>query len=173
MRFFRLPPLCLILLSLLTASMVVMAAEPSDAGQSLAERYAAGSIDSNERANAALADIVAARGSVDSMYAGQRDACYSRFFASACLNDVRQRKRVALSKIRQVEVEANAFLRKEKAAERDRALAERDERAKQQPGGRARPISGVTREPPSGMPATDSPATDTPAIDTPATDARP
>lgn len=149
MHFFRTNPLhsvsilCGITLSLVT----MMSVQAQDAGHLLAERYAAGSIESNERANAALQDLVAARAAVDSLYADQRNACFDRFFASACLSDVRERKRTALSKIRQVEVEANAFLRKAKAAERDRALAERDERARQQPGGRARPISGVAREP--------------------------
>ena len=48
-------------------------------------------------------------------------------------------------------MEANAFLRKEKAAERDRALAERDAKAKQQ-SDRSLPITGKTREPAGDLP---------------------
>jgi hypothetical protein len=67
------------------------------------------------------------------------------------MNDVREKQRAALSKIRKIEVEANAFLRKEKAAERDRALAEREVRAKQKPD-RSIPITGKTREPAAEVP---------------------
>lgn len=118
-----------------------------DAAGAFAERFAPGSIDTTDRAKAALDEIVAARLAVDKFYSDERVACYSHFFASSCLSDVRQRQRAAQSKIRKIEVEANALLRKEKAAERDRALAERDNRAKQQPGSRTRPISGTAREP--------------------------
>ncbi len=140
-----------------------------DAAVALAERFAPGSIDTTERANAALDEIVAARTEVDSFYYDQRIACYSRFFASACLSDVRQRLRAAQSKIRKIEVEANALLRKEKAAERDRALAERDNRAKQQPGSRSRPISGTAREPSPDVtaPAPAEAPAEAPAISTP------
>jgi colicin import membrane protein len=132
----------IVLLLALPASWV----SAQDAAAAFAERFATGSIDTTERAQAALDEIGAARTAVDKFYSDQRVACYSRFFASACLSDVRQRQRLDQSKIRKIEVEANALLRKEKAAERDRALAERDNRAKQQPGSRSRPISGTARE---------------------------
>ena len=121
-------------------------ADAQDAAADFAERFAPGSIDTTERAKAALDEIVAVRTAVDNLYYDQRVACYSRFFASACMSDVRQKQRAAQSKIRKIEIEANAFLRKEKAAERDRALAERENRANQQPGGRSRPITGTARE---------------------------
>ena len=136
-----------------------------DAAAALVERFAPGSIDTTDRAKAALDEIAPARTRVDRFYDDQRVACYSRFFSSACLSDVQQRRRAAQSKIRKIEVEANAFLRKEKAAERDRALVERDNRAKQQPGSRARPISGITREsvPGAAAPAPAEPPSETPA----------
>ena len=117
-----------------------------DAALALAKRFAPGSIDTTDRAKEALDQIVATRTAVDKFYSDQRVACYSRFFASACLSDVRQRQRAAQSKIRKIEVEANALLRKEKAAERDRALAERDNPTERVPGSRSRPIFSTARE---------------------------
>ena len=122
-----------------------------DASQQLAEHYPSGSIDTSDKAKAALDDVIEARLDVDRLYSKQRIACYDKFFATSCMNDVREKQRAALSKIRKIEVEANAFLRKEKAAERDRALAEREVKAKQQPD-RSVPITGKTREPAGDVP---------------------
>lgn len=151
------------IVSVLTLPAAVVNAQ--DAAAALAERFAPGSIDTPAQAKAALDEIVTARNEVDRFYNDQRVACYSRFFASSCLIDVRQKKRAAQTKIRKIEVEANAFLRQEKAAERDRALVERDNRAKQQPGSRSRPISGITREfvPGAATPAPEEPLAETPA----------
>jgi colicin import membrane protein len=150
MNAFRiLSPQSILLVLLMTLSLA--RAHAQDASQSLAERYASGSIDTSDIAKAALDDVIDARVEIDRMYSSQRIACYDRFFASSCMNDVREKQRAALSKIRKIEVEANAFLRKEKAAERDRALAEREVRAKQQPD-RSVPITGKTREPAAEVP---------------------
>lgn len=126
--------------------MLLSLARAQDASQLLAERYPSGSIATVEIAKAALDDIADTRVDVERLYSSQRIACFDRFFATSCMNDVREMKRAALTKIRKIEVEANALLRKEKAAERDRALAERDIQAKQQ-SGRGMPISGKVREP--------------------------
>ena len=141
-RLFLLKSLLLALLLAISFSRVYA----QDASQVLAERYPSGSIETAARAEAALDDIATTRADVDRFYSNQRGACFDRFFATACTNDVREKQRAALTKIRKIEVEANALLRKEKAAERDRALAERDVQAKQQPG-RGLPISGTVREP--------------------------
>ncbi|MFM8464059.1 MAG: hypothetical protein ACKOA0_08155, partial [Burkholderiaceae bacterium] len=72
---------------------------------------------------------------------------------------------------RRVEVEANALLRRERAAERDRAVAEREQRAAEQ---RAKSISitGTARN--TDQSATDEPAAPTaPAESTPANESRP
>jgi hypothetical protein len=150
MNAFRiLPHQSILLVLLLTLSLARVHAQ--DVSHSLAERYASGSIDTPDIAKAALDDVIDARVEIDRTYSAQRIACYDRFFASSCMNDVREKQRAALSKIRKIEVEANAFLRKEKAAERDRALAEREVRAKQQPD-RSMPITGKTREPVAEVP---------------------
>ena len=133
----------------LLLTMTLSWAYAQDASQLLAERYPPGSIETPEKAEAALGEVATTRADVDRFYSNQRLACFDRFFATVCTNDVREKRRAAFTKIRKVEVEANAFLRKDKAAECDRALAERDIKAKQQPG-RELPISGTVREPEAG-----------------------
>lgn len=135
------------MLAVLLVVLPVASAWADETGQSLVERYPSGSIDTAEKAKAALDEIDEARAAITRFYLAQKMACYDRFFAASCLTDVRQNQRVAQTAIRKIEVEANALLRKEKAAERDRALAERDQRAQQEPGGRSRPITGVARQP--------------------------
>jgi colicin import membrane protein len=156
MNALRISPL-LSFLSALLLTMSLSSAYAQDASQQLTERYPPGSIETTEKAEAALGDVATTRADVDRLYSNQRIACFDRFFATVCTNDVREKRRAAFTKIRKVEVEANAFLRKEKAAERDRALAERDIKAKQQPG-RGLPISGTVREPGANTrDATDAP----------------
>lgn len=149
-----------LIVSVTLTALTVLPGHAEDTAPVLAERYAPGSIDTVEKATAALEDVTSARAEVDQFYADQRVACYDKFFASACLDDVRKRRRVAQSSLRKIEVEANALLRKEKAAERDRALAERDLKAKQQPGGRSLPISGTARERAPDAPASPEPPTE-------------
>lgn len=149
-----------LIVSVALTALMALPGYAEDAAKVLAERYAPGSIDNVEKANAALEEITGARAEVDQFYSDQRVACYDKFFASACLDDVRKRRRAAQSSLRKIEVEANALLRKEKAADRDRALAERDLKAKQQPGGRSLPISGTARERAPDAPASPEPPSD-------------
>lgn len=78
-----------ILLALLMAlSMAGVYAQ--DASQPLTEHYPSGSIDTTDKAKAALDDVIEARLDVDRLYSNQRVACYDKFFATACMNDVRE-----------------------------------------------------------------------------------
>ena len=160
----------IILNSFLLLSCVVSHAQkitqPGAAEQALATQFPPQSIDSVERANAALALVPAARAEIARRIAYQRAKCYEDFFTSSCLNDLRDTERVATKAVRRVEVEANALLRRERAAERDRAVAEREQRAAEQ---RAKSISitGTARH--ADQSATDEPAAPTaPAESTPA-----
>ena len=110
----------------------------SAAEQALATQFPPKSIDTIERANAALALVPVARAEIERRIASQRFQCYEDFFTSSCLNDLRDAERRANKAVRRVEVEANALLRRERAAERDRAVAERERRAAEQ---RAKSIS--------------------------------
>ena len=143
MTALRTSPLQSFLLALLLATSL-SCAHAQDASQVLAEQYPPGSIATAAKANTALDAIVNTRADVERLYSNQHTACFDRFFVTSCTNDVREKKRAALTKIRKIEIEANALLRKEKAAERDRALAERDVQTKQQPA-RGLPISGKVR----------------------------
>ena len=127
--------------ALLTGCAIVGAqsiAAPGAAEQALATQFPPKSIDTIERANAALALVPVARAEIERRIASQRFQCYEDFFTSSCLNDLRDSERRANKAVRRVEVEANALLRRERAAERDRAVAERERRAAEQ---RAKSIS--------------------------------
>lgn len=102
------------------------------AEQALATQFPPQSIDTVARANAALALVPDARAEIERRVAYQRAQCYEDFFTSSCLNDLRDSERRANKAVRRVEVEANALLRRERAAGRDRAVAERERRAAEQ-----------------------------------------
>ena len=98
------------------------------------ERYPSGSIQTVERANQAIDDVQRERDLLQESFLDKKDDCLQRFFVSSCLNKAKEAKRQAKKQLRTVEVEANAFLRKEKAAERDRGVVERQRQAEQAQG---------------------------------------
>ncbi len=114
-----------LIFSLLTTS--ALCAE-SDAA-ALNARYPAGSIDTVEQAINALADVNLQRNHASEDFLAAKDVCLHKFFVSSCLDKAKERQRKILKVIRDIEVEANAYLRKEKADERDRNVAERMRRA--------------------------------------------
>lgn len=87
--------------------------------------YPSGSIQSSETANRALIDVDRQRSVIDRKYGDEQRVCYEKFFATSCLDAAKERRRVALAKIRTVEIEANAFIRSERVVERDKKLAEK------------------------------------------------
>ena len=122
--------------------------------QALLERYPAGSIDAVVSARTALTEVDVVRGAVEQRFAESRSVCMNKFFMSHCVAEAKEVRRAALHNIRKVEVEANAFLRKDKAEERERTIAERQNRAARPLGKPSIPISGAARD--SGNPAPDS-----------------
>lgn len=143
-----------VLIALLPALSVF--AWAGDAEQTLARDFPPQSISTVARANAALALVPAARAEINERTQRETANCYESFLTSSCLSDVRSRDRKASKVVRQVEVEANALLRKERAAERDRAVAEREKRAAEQRAN-AISITGAARdaETPEDAPGTD------------------
>ena len=99
------------------------------ASTALQIHYPAGSIQNDQQASAALSEVSTERKEIEQIFIEDKNACYDKFFVSSCLNSAREKRRIALRIVRKVEVEANAFLRKEKADERDRAVAERQLKA--------------------------------------------
>jgi hypothetical protein len=98
--------------------------------ESLAARYPMGSIQSVETADQALAAVEQARAAAGARYATEVQACATKFFATACSDEAKERQRNALAKISPVELEALMFNRKARVIERDKALAEK--RAKEE-----------------------------------------
>jgi hypothetical protein len=141
------------------------------AEQALATQFPPQSIDTIERANAALALVPVARAEIERRVAAQRAQCLDDFFTSSCLNDLRDSERRSNKAVRRVEVEANALLRRERAAGRDRAVAERERRAAEQ---RAKSISITGSARKAENAGTGEPASITPANElVPADEPRP
>ena len=102
--------------------------------------YPAGSIASVEQAQAALAAVGPARKSQALRYADQRKACYRSFFSERCISVTREEDYQINRRINNVELEANAFQRRNEAAThaRDREAREAKRRADEAAGQAAR-----------------------------------
>ena len=140
-------PLFLSLPALLAALWVTSAVAGPEA--ELVARYPAKSIASVPQADKALEEVKPVRELIERLYADEQAACYERFLVSSCLVDAKDKRRKSMQAVRRVEVEAKAFLRKDKADERDRAVAERQAKAV----AKTIPISGTARD---GADGTDS-----------------
>ncbi len=130
----------------LSALLPVLWAAPAMAGPEaeLVARYPAKSIASVKQADTALDEVKPMREQIERLYLDEQAACYERFLVSSCLAEVKDKRRKSMQAVRRIEVEAKAFLRKDKADERDRAVAERQARAAD--GSRTIPISGTARD---------------------------
>ncbi len=148
----------LLKLAVLSLPMLLSAlwAAPAMAGPEaeLVARYPAKSIASVRQADTALDEVKPVREHIERLYRDEQADCYERFLVSSCLAEARDKRRKSLQAVRRVEVEAKAFLRKDKADERDRAVAERQ--AKAAGGGKTIPISGTARDGGDGGDGTDA-----------------
>jgi hypothetical protein len=100
----------------------VSAASPS---LRVVQRYPAGSIQSVDAADHALAAVLKERSAIEAQFVARERACYPKFFTTSCLNAAQEQRRSALAEIRVVEVEANAFKRRAKVAQRDKDLEDK------------------------------------------------
>lgn len=71
-----------------------------------------------------LAAATAQRAAIEAGFASSEQVCYEKFFVNDCLDKAREKRRSELAVVRSVEIEAEYFLRKDKADARDRALAD-------------------------------------------------
>jgi colicin import membrane protein len=78
-----------------------------------------------EQADARLAEVAAARAKVNQEFAADEQVCNEKFFVNYCLDQAKEKRRVALAGLRAVEVEANRFKRQAAVDKRDAELAER------------------------------------------------
>lgn len=109
----------------LAAVMAAASAPAQVSNGGVAAKYPAGSISSTDAADRALAEAAVERTAAEQRYATEQGNCYSKFFATSCMDEVRERRRKELADIRAVEVQANEFKRRDRAAERDREVAQR------------------------------------------------
>ncbi len=75
-----------------------------------------------EQANATLEQVARDRAAVNDEFAASERVCYSKFFVNNCLDKAKEKRRVALSNLRAVEVEAQHFKRADSVARRDADL---------------------------------------------------
>jgi hypothetical protein len=99
--------------------------QPAALGVAVAKHFPPGSIKSVESAELALGEVSAERERIEQRFGVAEQVCYAKFFATSCLDRAKEERRAALALIRPVEVEANAFNRRAKVEERDKALAEK------------------------------------------------
>jgi hypothetical protein len=78
-----------------------------------------------EQANAALAKVATERAAVNDEFAESEAVCNSKFFVNNCLDKAKEKRRIALSSLRAIEVEAEHFKRVDSVRKRDADLAER------------------------------------------------
>ena len=75
------------------------------------------------QADARLAAVAAERAAIEARYAEREAVCYDKFFVNHCLDEAKERRRVALNAQRNIEIEAERFKRRMKVEERDREIA--------------------------------------------------
>ena len=78
-----------------------------------------------EQAEATLAKVAKDRAAVNDEFAASERVCTSKFFVNNCLDKAKEKRRVELSGLRAIEVEAQHFKRADSVAKRDAELAER------------------------------------------------
>ncbi len=94
--------------------------------ESISSRYLAGGINTVATADRALAEVRTERPTIRKQLEADEIACYERFFTNLCLNRVEERERSALEQLREVEVEANAFKRRERVERRTQRQAPKE-----------------------------------------------
>jgi hypothetical protein len=123
----------LALLALLVSIGQVARADVELTPEGLAAKYPGGSIQTEESAEQALREVDQQRAAVEQKFATQQHDCYSRFFATKCLDAAKEERRISLAQIRKVEVDANSYIRAARVVERDRNMAEKRAREASNP----------------------------------------
>ncbi|MDB5796816.1 MAG: hypothetical protein JWP36_718 [Paucimonas sp.] len=80
---------------------------------------------SPEQARQAIEAVQVETDKVERAYQAERSACFRKFLTTACLDSATDRRRATLTRLRDTEVAAQAWLRRDKATRRDEALAQR------------------------------------------------
>jgi colicin import membrane protein len=88
------------------------------------ERFDIDAIQSNDAADEALQAAGKQRTMLADRYIDDQRECYKKFFVSSCLEDAKERNRVSVKEVREVEAAANLYKRQAKADDRDHSLNE-------------------------------------------------
>lgn len=147
---------CLTLFAAVWAAFSFAQPLPGQVREKVTERFPSGSIRSVGEADAALSEAAAERAEIEARYQAEEQACHPNFFTTSCIQKAKERRRIALSALRPVELEASAFKRKARVTERDQALAERLEKDEKQRQERASPMPVAEPEVTAGSPDTAS-----------------
>jgi hypothetical protein len=106
-------------------------------------------------ADARLATVARERAQAEAAFAASEQLCYARFLVNRCLDEAGEKRRVALSALRAIEIEAERFKRQASVDARDRAIAKseneyREAEAKMAatPPPRATPADAAPKAPP-------------------------
>lgn len=130
---------CAVVALTVGCSLAVAAGAGPELG-SLRGRFPATTIDTVERADAALAATAGAKGQVEKDYRSDAQGCAKTFLVNDCLDRARELRKKRLDEITSVELEADRFKRKDRSArtEADRARREADRAANQKTDDRQR-----------------------------------
>jgi hypothetical protein len=80
-------------------------------------------VGSTKEADAVLADVNKARAAIEQRYAAEERICYQKFFVNTCLDKAKEVRRAALAYEQARQVDAEHFIRADRAAKRDAELA--------------------------------------------------
>jgi hypothetical protein len=110
------------------------------------------------QADQQLASVARERAAIEARFAEREQVCYSKFFVNNCLDEAKERRRSALVAQRAIEVQAERFKRQAIADERDRQVAEAQQRFQEQE-------ARLAAEPPKAAPqATPEPPPRAPGV---------
>jgi hypothetical protein len=118
------------------------------------------------QADATLAKVAKDRAAVNDEFAASERVCSGKFFVNNCLDKAKEKRRIELSGLRAIEVEAEHFKRADSVARRDADLAERVRKDAEDQATRAAQVpkehklaDDKPRKPPSGPSLAESEAT--------------
>lgn len=113
----------------LVLAALMLVVPPAALAQASALAPAGAATTSVAQADARLAEVASARAQAQAQFAVHEEICYTKFFVNHCLDHAREERRMALSSLRAIEIEARYFKRLDAADKRDLALAERNAEA--------------------------------------------
>jgi hypothetical protein len=109
------------------------------------------------QADQQLAAVARERAAIEARFAERERVCYDKFFVNRCLDDAKERRRSSLAAQRAIEVQAERFKRQAVVDERDRKLAEADQRYREEEARLAaqppQPVRAAQEAPPPRAPS--------------------